>query len=402
MSAVLTIAGVDVSAETLYEVNVACGREDHLSQPDGSVLDAQLKGWIGAGKVGDTVSLALNDGRILFHGRITDLGSSMDDAGEWLTKITATGPLAALGSATAGLGNYPEEMDGQRIARILDEAGFAHGINAAIVGPAVVARAAETGNAADMARRAADSGMGVLWEQPQNVEAPIRYTPQRLRKWGAYEPSWAELSADQSWAELPAEMTWGTFDADNVPVSDPIPYLLLDPAAVFAEIDFSQTIGDWARSHTVTYGPKEPTPRPAVSTGTGNPHASWDTDLASQAEAEQWVTTRLRQTIEPSWRLSRLEVRLNRVADAQALLDALSVGARVDISFPLGSPVGIQWQGFLEGWKHHLIPDDHRLALQVSDRALTEAADRWIDIPSAETWDSTSAEMRWIDAVDWS
>lgn len=549
MTATLRIAGVDVSRYTSYDVQVECGREGVSSQPDGSVLNAALSGYLNAGKVGDFITLELEQrGKLLFHGWITDLTTDTEDARTWRTSIAATGPLAALGMASVGGVDYPEESDSNRIVRVLTEAGFSHGVSNA-AGPMMIARLAEQAYAADLARAVADSGAGVFWEQPADVATPLRYTPQALRTWSRYRPSWDELDPAAPWSTL--TMPWRDINSEGIYVPGRPPLLNIDAANVFARVTFKQTVQDYAQSHTVTYGyePTEvikrdglqhspailgndgvpyelghryvfhtaaevtalrlfhptgmaaishvltlwdangtalasvttaaeiaeqwssvalespiriaagdvvtvsyhcptfeyvyhmgvpvsvdaalcefitatnkpsagfptadwitggyaidlswqtPDERPTITVGAGYPHKDHETELRDELEASNFAELKLRQSQAPAWRLDRLEVSAERLSTAELdeILAALTVGTRIEVAFPLGSPVGMSWAGFLEGWKQQLVPGNHTITLQISDRSLTEPASRWADIDPAKTW--SDLDTRWIDAI---
>jgi hypothetical protein len=405
VSASFLVQEQEVAPVTTYDVTVECGRDDIESQPDASILNATLNRFLEV-EIGDPVTLADEDG-ILFHGWLTDQTAELDPSDmSWAVKVIATGPLAVLGHARAGGVDYPQESDSARIVRVLDEAGALYLVDPGILGPQLLPRTAEAESAAELARKAADDGMGVLWEQPADPADPIRYTPQRLRHWAPYKLAWAELDPALAWDGFGA-LTWADLDSDHLggPPGTP-PALELDPATTLAEATFEQRIGDWARTITVTWGTaaEGSTDRPVVAVGAGEPVQDHTTDLALVDEATAYANTMLRRSQQPAWRLQGIRIPLHRI-DAAGVRAALTVGTRLTVPFPLGSPVGYLWQGFLEGWKHHLIGQDdveeHWLELRTSERSLTEASDRWQDIAPGITWDGTDPAMRWIDALNW-
>lgn len=413
MTAVLLLSGRNVSAEAIADVAVDAGREDIAAQPDATVLTATLDG-LPDSRVGDTAALFDAWGHQLFTGRISDLRAEqavkqqLDGSQRlaWTTAVTAVGPLALLGQAQAGAGDAPQESDSRRILRILAEtplAGWAV-IEPGIPGPDLLPRPAEPASAADLARAAADDGMGVLWE---HADGTIRYTPWRLRQWRAYQLTWGELG--MPWTDIPPEATWSQLDSALVPgPAVKPPEMELDPVAARAELTFEESVGDLARTITVTYGTApDDGPRPTSTAGDGPPVVQIDTDLAEAADAATHATAMLRRHYEPAWRLTTLRIELHRLrtSAARQLLDALQVGTRLTIPIPHGSPVGTLWQGYLEGWRHEIhgspAGQSHAVQLRVSDRQLTEPADRWRDIDPGITWAGTDPAMRWIDASEW-
>lgn len=409
MSAVLRIGADDVSGITPYDVTVSVGRDDIYSQPDGSVLNATVHGWERAGRLADPVTLVDAHGS-LFVGWITDLKATLEMDMTWTTDITATGPLALLGQMEGALTDYPQESDSERVLRIIEATPLAHLalIDPDVAGFEILPRLAEPGLfAVDLARSAADDGMGVLWECPADPGKPIRYTQARLRRWGEYRHTWSELPAGQSWAGFPADLAWADLSSDFLPppVNKP-PAFTLDPAACYADLVFEQKIGDLARTITVRYG-AEPVEgsRPAHRVGEGAPLIEFDTQLALSDDAAAYANMMVRRYRTPAWRLTSIRVEQHLMDDPAELRAALQVGTRLTVPIPEGSPVGIVWEGYLEGWDHALAGEDggfsHIIEMHVSDKQLTEPADQWLDIPPHVTWDSIPPEMRWVDATDW-
>lgn len=400
----LTIGGVDVSHRTPYEVKVKAGRDDIESQPDATVLTFSMLGH-GQEQVGDLCVLTDDYGQV-FSGYVTDLKAEQDDGMGWTVSCTATGPLAVLGHLNVGAAGWPRETDSARIARAVEEAGLPHLIDANAAGPDILPHeAGETVNAADAARDAADSGMGVLWEDPTDPLMRLRYLNARQRAWKAYDYTWAELPPLRAWTGY-AGITWSAMDSDNVTgvVSTYPGHIEIDPGTANAEVTFEQSVGDWARKITVTWGaePEGGGDRPVVTTGTQPPEEGWDTILADVADATTFASTMLRRKRYPSWRLTSLLVHSALLPPDVwlSLRGGLVVGLRITVPFPHGSPVGTLWEGYLEGWEHQATEEGHTLALNVSDRQLTEPADRWMDASPTTTWDDLADDLRWVYAVD--
>ena len=405
MTATLIVAGLDVSRITLYDVKVDCGRDDVESQADASVLSATLIELPSTINVADAVSLVDAHG-MLFHGYVTDLQADLeaDDEGmAWAYSLTATGPLAALGYVNVGAADYPQESDSQRVARVLTEAGAGHSVDPNIPGPQLLPRLAQLGRAQELARSAADDGQGVMWENPADPVTPIRYTAQRARRWAPGDLAWSELPADQAWADY-GILTWAELTSDYLPTEGFPPALEIDPATTPARATFTQQIGDLARTVTVTYGaPGVEGGRPIVTLGELEPVHDYDTQLVTFADAVTYAGNMLRRSQEPAWRLSSLTVPLHKLTEEMRARyrDSLTVGTKLTIPFPHGSPVGYVWEGFLEGWTHTLTPGVHDLELRTSERSLTEPSDRWQDIGATITWAGTDPAMRWQDAAQW-
>ena len=189
---IVKINDVDVSSRCIYDIKITAGRADIESQPDASVCNLTLLG-IGTEQVGYPISVSIDNTYQLFSGVVTDLTAKQSDNMKWEVSVVSTGPLRALGRFSAGMMGFPEEKDSSRIARILDEIRIPHNINPNAEGPLLLAFEPKRENAGELARKAADSGIGVLWEDPSDSLGRIKYLPAKLRVWNSYQYSWNEL-----------------------------------------------------------------------------------------------------------------------------------------------------------------------------------------------------------------
>jgi hypothetical protein len=403
MTAQLLIGGTDVSGVT-YTATVSAGRDALDSQPDASVLELAMFGWRPAGQLADSVTLSDEHGT-LFHGTVTDLAASLDPnlPDPWRTRVTAVGPLADLGRVVIGDEPWPAETDSQRVTRILDTAGAAHAVNGNVNGPLLLPSDVDRRPALELAQDTAGDALGVLWEQPSDPAAPIRYTPQRLRAWEPVAPLWSELPAGQSWSELPPAMTWDTWTTEHYPGVLTTPSLTLHAGIVLAAVDMSQQIGDLIRRVRIQYGPEvDQGDRAQVVMGDDIPELSRDTRLADEAGATLVADSLWRARREPGWHMTSATLKLWELPQAtQAeIRSALAVGTRLTITdIDFDSPIGTQWQGYLEGWVHELDGATHYLTLQVVDRRLVEPSNRWQDIPPTLQWQEISPTLQWQDAL---
>lgn len=406
MTAVLMIAGQDVSAAAPWDVTVQTGRDSIDSQPDASVLEAVIQGWQSAGTLGDPVTLTDSFG-MLFHGTITDLAAQLEPWTEhaWTVKVTAVGPLADLGRVVIGDEPWPQESDSARVARILTLAAAAHAVNPTIHGPAILPTDVDRRPALELAHDVAADALGVLWEQPGDPDMPIRYTPQRLRAWQPVIPAWDELPAPQTWADLPPAMTWDTWTTAHYPGDLTTPKLDIDAGRILADVELTQQISDLVRRVRIEYGPApaEGETRPEAIAGDGTPELALSTNLADQVSADTVADSMWRARRAPGWRMTRATLRLSELppAEQQTIRDGLAVGAKLtlhNVNFT-PAPIGPTWQGYVEGWTHSLTDARHTLTLQLVDRLLIEPATRWQDIPPAQEWQQITPAVTWDDTV---
>lgn len=405
------INDIDVSSRCIYEIKITTGRADIESQPDASVCNLKLIG-IGQEQIGQSLIVAIDDQFQIFHGIITDLTAQQSNQMEWKISVIATGPLRSIGNYSAGMDGWPEEQDPSRIARILDEIGIVHSVNPDVEGFTLLASVPERMNAGEELRKAADNGLGVLWEDP--TTGLIRYLPARLRIWNSYQYSWHELIPNP-WNSYSGN--WHSFNSDDVSGSttDYPGSITVDPSTANAEIVFEQAIGDLAKTVIVEYGiaPLDPEgnelERPTIISGTGEePQVTYETDLAIEEEAEQFATTMVQRRQVPAWRLTQLilHAELLPLNLWLELKSKLSVGMRLTIPFPQGSPVGNQWEGYCEGWQHFIVGTkykrqaldvSHSITLNVSDRQLTEPGYRWVDM--IDSWSNVIGTWSIIESV---
>lgn len=400
MTAVLTIGGVDVSPNTVYDVTLAVGRDDVNTQPDASVLGATLHAW-NVGTVGDQITLADAAGT-LFTGTLTDLETTPITLVPplWETKLTAVGPLADVGRVLVGDEPWPEETDSERVFRIVELAGAAHAVDPNVLGPLILPRDVDAQNAADLCRAVATDALGVFWEQPADPITPIRYSPQRYRSWNEIAVTWSEVPA--AWQDLNPAMTWDQATSGYLPIAGVPLSLELDAAEVRAEVVFSQRVGDLVRTCRVVYGAETGQgDRNEISFGAGAPEIKLDTQLSEQGDALAVAETVVRSRREPKWRLSDVVLDQDHAPPLRWLeiRRQLTIGTRLTLTLPTDTPVGAIWQGYLEGWNYQLLPGDGDvLTLRTSERALTEPADRWQDVDPLLTWANVDPLETWDTA----
>jgi hypothetical protein len=118
-----------------------------------------------------------------------------------------------------------------------------------------------------------------------------------------------------------------------------------------------------------------------------------DNDSDAAAAADRLVA----HGLNPSWQLDNLVVDVGGMSSARQDLfrDNVVVGAFVQIPALMA---GTQTQFFVEGWSENITRTTWFTALYLSDKTLTQAAQRYVDVVSGVTYATvTPATLRWFD-----
>lgn len=201
-----TIAGVEYTDQVLNNGTITMGRPDIFQDTLTGYANIELivtTGSIPSFALKDSFNIKVTDSSSsdidLFTGEISAINKSLAGAGAGgtatLIQIQAVGPMAKLVRAFAGTDAYPQELDGQRVERILTEALFTQwedvastltwadvaaiqtwadygvqGIDTIDDGRYdLLARAQEVTNAFDLVTFTARDGLGYLYETPDGL-----------------------------------------------------------------------------------------------------------------------------------------------------------------------------------------------------------------------------------------
>jgi hypothetical protein len=397
------IDGTEYTADVLAGVNITYGRDDVNAQPQASYA----RFTIVAGPAGipvavtDLVTITVADtsgDRVrLFTGRLSDVRANVDASGTYGTVITyellAVGPLAILARSLSGGDGFPAELEGDRIARILNE------------------------------------GFSLAWE---------------------------ELDPDLTWADVDPDLTWETWIPDfigdidtpgiyEIAAYDPAPATALqlagtaaldgagvlyettdgrvnyadstrrqaDARAGYVDIDGRHVLvdgldvvsreADLVNRALVEYAGGEVQADNAASRALYGTRAfRYQTQLATEAAALQRAE-----------RIVELDGLPSRVFDGLRLAVHTLPEGRVDelLNVRAGLPVRVRylpaaitqtevWTGFVEGWTWSLGRVELFLDLKVSDYSLSVFAQRWADIDPALTWAGIDPALTWANAEE--
>jgi hypothetical protein len=125
-----------------------------------------------------------------FLGRVTDIAIGWDDAGTQtpdagVGQVVAVSVLADYARAIVGAEPFPQELDGERVARVLELAGLV--LDPATSDPGtveVIPRDIDARSALEVAQDTATSAGGLVWETPSG---DIRYADADHRRGATVE-----------------------------------------------------------------------------------------------------------------------------------------------------------------------------------------------------------------------
>jgi hypothetical protein len=323
---------------------------------------------------GSRVRLAVVEGGASwprFTGEVTD---PMIEPRRRLHTLTCVGRLGRARRAVLDGRGWPQELDGDRVARVLKAAApdLARNVDP---GTAELIRPTEPATAGAYLDEASDSTLGLLVE----------------RRNGTVE--------------------W--HDAEHRRGSPPV--LTLDSSDIINDLVWAQYVGDVVNDVQVTYGNNDGSIRttdPESVEARGSFPASVTTALKDKSDAHALGSLIVGRRSEPVWQLPQLVVDLTRTDGAGNGIDAakraqlldLRVGDRLTVSgLPAGSPFAATIDVFLEGLTETAYRVNGglvwRLALAVSEPRLSGVSLRWKDVPEGLTWLDVDPTLTWLDVA---
>ena len=399
----IKINDVEYKQDTINEVTITMGRND--------IFDTTLPGYCLfeiANTSGSSPVILLLDEIIitttdssnneipLFTGEVTSVNNSLIATGENVSVNTLTvvgvGSLSKLVRRNAGGNAYPQELDGERIRRILEDALFTQwedlpgsltwdnveptqtwadfgiqGIDDIDDGRFdVEARLAELDRAADIARITESTGLGYLYETPTGL---IGYADAERRTASIANNSIA-LDADFLNAQLVTRLT--TNDVVN---------------SVVIQYDDQQFETQAINDESVEqYGLIE---------------EIRNTLLIDQNDAEEQATRFVALRGVPNLNLDSITLNLVNDKIDNATRDVL-LGVSMDTLLVVtGLPEGITadgfFEGFVEGWTWSLRKGSLELEMKVSNAIFSSFQVQWEDYNPTTQWQNLSNDLQWQD-----
>jgi hypothetical protein len=400
----VTIAGVVQTADILSGGTITYGRNDFFEATQPSYCNIELLNLDGASPVVELLDVVIievtNSAGVfvkLFTGEVSGVYNRFEGAGAGGTpntlQIQAIGALGLLVKRTAGAVSYPEELDGARIQRILQETLFIawedlsntqtwddfttetwdsygiQGIDTIDAGRyEVLARTAEIEQAFNLTDETQQSGLGYLYD---TTDFEIGYADAE-RRITNYSDNLIEVNADLVNADIQTRLQ--TADIVNsvvIQYDDPV-------AEVAAQNDTS--INDYGLLQEIRR-----------------------TILAEQADAEEQAVNFVNFRGTPRTSLGEVSINLANDAITNTVRDDLLAVSMDTLLYVDNIPIGLipagSFEGFVEGWTWSLGRRNLELAMSVSNSIYSTLNVQWEDFNPLTMWQNLDNTTTWLDVI---
>jgi hypothetical protein len=400
----VTIAGVVQTSDILSGGTITYGRNDFFEATQPSYCNIELLNLNGASPVVellDSVIIEVTNSTgtyvKLFTGEVSGIYNRFEGAGAAgkpnTLQIQAIGALGLLVKRTAGAVSYPEELDGARIQRILEETLFVawedlsntqtwndfttetwdnYGIQGIdTIDPGryeVLARVAEIDQAYNLTDETQQSGLGYLYD---TTDFKIGYADAE-RRITNYSTNLIELDANLVNADIQTRLQ--TADIVNsvvIQYDDPV----LEEAA---ENDTSIN----------NYGLLQEIRR---------------TILAQQVDAQEQAVNFVNFRGTPRTSLESVTVNLANDGMTNTVRDDLLAVSMDTLLYLDNIPVGLlpegYFEGFCEGWTWTLGRKNLELTMSVSNSIYSTLDVQWEDYNAVIQWQNLDNTTTWLDVI---
>jgi hypothetical protein len=400
----VTIAGTVQTSTTLENATITYGRNDFFEATQPSYCNLELLNLDGTSPVVellDTVLIEVTDSTgayiKLFTGEVSGVYNRFEGAGLGgkpnTLQIQAVGALGLLVKRYAGSVAYPEELDGARITRILEETLFTawedlsntltwndfttetwanygvQGIDTIDPGRyEILARPAEIEQAYNLTDRTQQSALGYLYD---TTDFKIGYADAERRSEN-YATNLIELDANLVNADIQTRLQ--TADIVNsvvIQYNDPV-------EEVAAQNDSSIN----------TYGLLEEVR---------------STILAQLADATEQATNFVNYRGTPKVSLEEVTVNLAHPDMTNTVRNNLLNVSMDTLLYLDNIPVGLiaegYNEGFVEGWTWTLGRNNLELSMSVSNSNYSTLNIQWEDYPPLTQWQNLPNDLIWLDVA---
>jgi hypothetical protein len=400
----VTIAGVVQTSTTLQDGTITYGRNDFFEATQPSYCNIELLNLDGTSPVVellDTVLIEVTDSTgayiKLFTGEVSGVYNRFEGAGLGgkpnTLQIQAIGALGLLVKRYAGGVAYPEELDGARIQRILEETLFVawedisntftwndfttetwanygvQGIDTIDAGRyEMLARSAQVQQAYELTDITQQSGLGYLYD---TADFEIGYADAERRSEN-YTTNLIELDANLVNADIQTRLQ--TADIVNsvvIQYDDPV-------LEVVAQNDTS--INNYGLLEEIR-----------------------STILAETVDATEQATNFVNYRGTPKTSLEAVSVNLAHSDMTNTVRDDLLAVSMDSLLYLDNIPVGLipegYFEGFVEGWTWTLGRKNLELTMSVSNSIYSTLSIQWEDYNALIQWQNLANDYRWLDVI---
>jgi hypothetical protein len=401
----VTIAGTVQTSTTLEDATITYGRNDFFEATQPSYCNLELLNLDGTSpaiELLDTIVIEVTDSTgsyvKLFTGEVSGVYNTFAGAGAVgkpnTLQIQAVGALGLLVKRYAGSVAYPEELDGARITRILEETLYTawedlsntltwndlpisetwanygvQGIDTIDAGRyEVLARSAQVEQAYNLTDVTQQSGLGYLYD---TTDFKIGYADAERRSEN-YTANLIELDANLVNADIQTRLQ--TADIVNSVV------IQYDDPVLEVEAQNDTSINNYGLLQEVR-----------------------STILAQTADATEQATNFVNYRGTPKVSLEEITVNLANSNMTNTVRDNL-LGVSMDTLLYLDNiPVGLipegYNEGFVEGWTWTLGRNNLELAMSVSNSIYSTLDVQWEDYNASIQWQNLANDYRWLDVI---
>ena len=400
----VTIAGTVQTSTTLEDGTITYGRNDFFEATQPSYCNIELLNLDGLSPVVellDTVLIEVTDSTgayvKLFTGEVSGVYNRFEGAGLGgkpnTLQIQAIGALGLLVKRYAGSVAYPEELDGARITRILEETLYVawedisntftwndfttetwanygvQGIDTIDAGRyEILSRPAEIDQAYNLTDTTQQSDLGYLYDTP---DFEIGYADAERRS-ANYTTNLIELDANLVNADIQTRLqTADIINSVVIQYDDPV-------LEVAAQNDTS--INNYGLLEEVR-----------------------STILAQTADATEQATNFVNYRGTPKVSLEEVTVNLAHSDMTNTVRDNLLSVSMDTLLYLDNIPVGLiaegYNEGFVEGWTWTLGRNNLELTMSVSNSIYSTLDVQWEDYNSVIQWQNLDNATRWLDVI---
>lgn len=388
----IIVNGVSIDlADVEYNVQITHGRSDIKSTPEPSSAAVTLRGATGTGlNIGDTLTIqAYTANR--FIGNVTDLTLEHLDTTPPVpvTRVTAIGYLAKLGTLTTDGTAFTAETVRDRIDDVMTPTGLAYfnGADqlldlAANADPGIQPVQTYLQTLAEWSGGTYfdDTTGRIVFEDygERGVAGNPGIWNNQTGTWSANTGAWNTYPASNAAPSLPAgAVAWSPSWTKNLQTIVNDIEVEYDGGGIYQADDSASIAVHGRRAYKLT------------------------TELAVAADATARANQILTAQAQPLWNLGQITVLVDRLSTAQrnAAMDLIN-GSRVIINgLPATSPY-TQFQGIVEGWSETYVPGRHILTLSLSDPRASYQVAEWADVDAALEWGQVNTGLEFYNVVN--